>query len=333
MNQAVRGTQKNDWLERLILSTGLDTPREVVASAPIAARDSPAVEHAAASSVSMSTQPPGERTRRSFLVAVAVVAVALITIVAVLVTVFVLHGGSGASGYPGEALSYFAARTLSDKAAAGVPGGPWSPFAATAYDVSTAASMGLVALTVWYSPGPPIIRYLTSSRPQIPAFGEPLSSGLSPWWLFEYNNGTTINGTIGHNETVVLGVVVVNGTAIPLAIFSTLLDLGVPASIPQAGLVDTSTVMAAAVASNTSFIDSHPGLNASFWLKYQRGPSPTGGWSWFVQFTTCAPFEQIYQNNSTSYTGYSYGTLAVNATTGVEWGFGFPLTEMCSTLG
>jgi hypothetical protein len=272
------------------------------------------------------TSPPGRRPRKGVLLAIAAIVVAAVAVAALFGTAILPHPGSTTSGTSGEALSYSAARSLSSAAASGVLGGPWTLFDAMAYDVNTSAPFGL-AFNLWVS-GPPMVRYLTSARPPVPALRDPLSSGLSPWWLFEYDNGTTTT----RNLTVVLGIVVVNGTASPLAIFSTLLDVGVPSSIPSTGLVDTPVAMSAAIASNTSFVGAHPGLNATLILS-PGGPPPAKQWWWLIDFTTCLPFFQLFGANGTTYPGLHLGAQ-VNATSGIDPFTGIlPDTVTCSSTG
>lgn len=83
--------------------------------------------------------PPGRRARgrprRKVLLAVGAMVVAVVALTAVFMFDVLPRTGSGTGGSPGEALSYFAARALSESAVAKVPDGPWTASSATAYDV------------------------------------------------------------------------------------------------------------------------------------------------------------------------------------------------------
>jgi hypothetical protein len=180
------------------------------------------------------------------------------------------------------------------------------------------------------------VTYLTPARPEIPTFDGSLSSGLSPLWVFAYSNGTTTtnNGTTTiSNATLDLDVVVLNGTAIALATFSPRCADGGQIAIPGSGIVDSPVALAAAVASNSSYIDAHPELNASFGLGLipgGQGQPQWLGWGWGVQFTTCAPFAQIFSSGSI-YNGSAYDDI-VNASTGVAFPGGSTVVP-CSTYG
>jgi len=262
------------------------------------------------------TSPPGRQRRRVLLPAVAAILVAVLLVVGLLLTGVLPGSHSGSGGSFGEALSYSAARSLANAAAAGAAGSPWNLFAASGVDERTNVSFGIAFLARLYAVGLPDIHYLTPARPGIPPFDGSISSGLSPWWLFQYDNGTTT----ARNETVILGVIVANGTATAVATFSSALDLGVPSvTLPGTGIIDSPAAVAAAVASNTSFVDAHPDLNASFLPQFLRlGP----GWVWLVTFTTCGPFE-----GSTS-SGTSY-FVEVNATSGTVPGSVPPMSGPC----
>jgi hypothetical protein len=271
------------------------------------------------------TSPPGRRPRRVLLPAVAVIVVAVLLVIALLLTGVIPGLRSGSSGHPREALSYSAARSLANAAAGEAAGGPWTLFSAGGYDLNSAASFGLAFVLNTCFGVLENLHYLTSARPAVPAFGGSLASGLSPWWLFGYDNGTTS----ASNETIVLAVVVVNGTATPLATFSSGCDIGAQYPIPNAGIIDSPVALAAAVTTNSSFFAAHPGLNASFGLS---GPAGPAGRVWGVYFTSCAPFDQIEAGNWTSYTGWDYG-VGINATTGIQSLFGIPGTVTCSSFG
>lgn len=253
---------------------------------------------------------------------VVVVAVAALVVVALLVTGAIPGRGPHAAS-PGEALSYSAARALADPAAAGMAEGPWSLDGVTGFDSSVAASglFGIPNAFDYFS----TIHYLTSSRPQIPVYGGPLAAGLAPWWTFVYSNGTTDR----FNQTILLIVVVVNGVATAMATESGPAAMGTTPTLPGVGVVDSPAMMAAAAASSVSFVEAHPGINASFGLSYEP---PDFGLVWSVGFTTCAPFEQIFSSGISSYSGTEL-SVSLNGTTGIVADPGFAVTETCSTYG
>jgi hypothetical protein len=291
------------------------------------AASSPAIQFSGPGSSipSASTPPagssPSRHRRRDVLLAVAVLVVAVLLVVALLLIGVIPGLRPGSTGHSGEALSYSAARSLADPLAIGAAGGPWTLFEAYGYEERANLSFGIAFLDRLESVGPLDIHYLTPARPGIPAFDGSLSSGLSPWWLFQYTNGTTtVVAHGGPNETVILGVVVVNGTATALATYSSILNVGIPLAIPGAGIIDSPAAMAAAVASNTSFVGVHPDLNASFWPEFLPIP-PGQGWYWTVALTTCG-------NYTTAYNGSAY-YVEVNATSGAVPGPGSSGTVRC----
>ena len=173
------------------------------------------------------------------------------------------------------------------------------------------------------------VQYLSPSRPGIPAFNGTLASGLSPWWLFDYVNGSTAGIW---NATVILTVIVVNGTAIALAISWSQDMLGASwETMVGAPTLDSAAVMQTAVGVNTSYMAAHPDLNASFGVSWHPG-GPFYGWFWTVGFTSCAPFIQVFGSGSTSYNGSSFG-MFINDTTGAPDGTTFPQSTQCSSLG
>jgi hypothetical protein len=255
--------------------------------------------------------------------AVVVIAVAALVVVALLVT-GALPGVGRPAATPGEALSYSAARALADPTAAGMAGGPWSLYNVTGFDSSAAASglLGIPNAFSYYES----IHYLTSSRPQVPAYGGSLAAGLAPWWAFEYSNDTTDQ----FNQTITLVVVVVNGGAMALATESGPASVGIPPALPDEGLVDSPAMMAAAVASDVSLIGTHPGVNASFGMSAYA--SPALGLVWTVGFTTCSPFDQIFSSGTATYTGLE-SFVDLNSTTGSAVAPGYIQFETCSTYG
>jgi hypothetical protein len=251
--------------------------------------------------------PPGRRPRNITLATVTVVAVAALVIVALLVTGLLPGLGPSPDRNPGRALAYSAARSLADASAAGAAGGPWSLMSVNGVAATHDAS-GLFGVPDAYSYFE-VIHYLTATRPEIPAFSGSLSSGLFPWWTFQYTNGTLALD----NETVILVVVVVNDGAIALATEYGPDFTGVVPTLPTAGIVDSDAAMSTAVAVNASFIHSHPGLNASLTLSTPQPPSL--GEVWSITLTTCAPWTQVFSSGTSSYTGSEY-LIDVNSTTG-----------------
>lgn len=129
-----------------------------------------------------------------------------------------------------------------------------------------------------------------------------------------------------------LWVVVVNGTAVPLAIAPMpVYGQSTLPAVPATGLVSSPAAMGVAAASNASFVAAHPGLNASLALIYQVTPSQQNrsGWFWRAQFTACSPWGgTIFSANWTYCTGVVY-SISINATTGTTPFSGFPGTETC----
>jgi hypothetical protein len=269
--------------------------------------------------------PSGRRPRKEVLLLAAVIGIAVVLVVSLVLTGAIPGARSSPHETAGEAISYSAARALADPAASGVAGGPWSLVSAGGIDDNGTVSYSYV----WAFPCSPITtpsqftHFLTSARPLIPNFHGALSSGLAPYWLFEYSNGTDS-----------LGVVVVNDSGIALATLSGVCaGGGAPSPIPDADLINSPTAMAAAAGSNLSFITSHPGLNASFEIVPQLNASgDVADWEWVVSFTTCSPFFQLFGSNTTSYEGLEYN-VAVNATSGAVPFPGTHMNETCASYG
>jgi hypothetical protein len=269
---------------------------------------------------SSTNAPPGRRPRRGTILAAAAIAVVVVVILALLATGVIPGLNSASKGSSSSVLSYSNARPLADSAVLGISGAPWTLVRASAADGNAPVSWA----AAFYSQtcGPPLVsHFLTSARPGMPAFAGSLSSGLSPWWLFFYSNGTTV-----------LAVVVVNGTGTAWATFSSpCYPAANPASseIPSTGIVDSPVAMAAAAESNVSFLSAHPGVNASFSLHWGAFNGTLGYW-WDVTFTTCAPFPQIMTSPGPPPHNGSYDGDIVNATSGTSSSF-VPVTgPVCS---
>jgi hypothetical protein len=275
------------------------------------------------SSTNSGANPTTRGPRSSALLAIAVIVVVVVLVVGLLLSGVILHPSSSSGGSTGSALSFSEARNLAEPTGASATGGPWSLFEARAYDTNlTVSSQFAVALTCF---GLVTTHYLTTLRPEIPAFNGSLALGLSPFWIFYFSNGT-----IGpRNETNTLVVVVVNGTAIAFETTATPCTLGVQTPLPVSGLLDSPAALTDALATNASFFVAHPHLNASMGIGVEgRGVGP----EWATSFTTCAPFTQFFDSNTTAYPGYSYGVL-VNATTGAQLGSSIPEGATCSSFG
>jgi hypothetical protein len=253
------------------------------------------------------TPPPGRRRSTTVRIAFLAIVVVVIVVLALLFAGILLGGGGGR----GSGVSFFTARSAANAAAARVEDGPWFPVGAYADEPWVTLAGGYGIETGTGLTGVDVIAQLSPTVPVLPADQDSLPSGLSPWWGFLYSNGTTN----GHNEAVILVVVVVNGTAVPIEI-ETSHEWGgqVPAS-PSSGLVDSTTVMAAAVASNQTFVDAHPRLNVSLELVNATGFPPLGE-VWYVTFTTCPLGPSVFDSTSIQYLGYEY-TVPINAATGV----------------
>jgi hypothetical protein len=255
--------------------------------------------------------------------AIAAIVVVAVVVLALFATGVLPGSSSSSTKNPGADLPYSAARALADAAAAGAAGGPWTWAHATAVDLTGVMPLSTVLFLT--SGSISSLHYLTSARPNVSAFDGSLASGLSPWWLFQYWNGTTtLDGT------VVLMVVVTNGTATAVATVASRSIAVV--TVSGQPTMDSPAVMALAVTENSSYMTAHPRLNATFGPSYE-GSGPIVGWMWNVEFSTCAPFAQIFESGTTTYNGTYLGAL-VNDTSGAllpgELG---PLNQTCSTLG
>jgi len=264
------------------------------------------------------TQAPGappptglaRRGRRtSLIVVVAAVGVAVLVVVSLLAT-GVLTGPSQETGpFPGEALTYAQSRPLADAAAASAVGAPWSLFSASASDTDPGSPFPAFLFCL---PQAASITYLSTARPGVPAFGGTLASGAAPWWLFQYTNGSfyhfvTNGGSEVINETIVLDVAVVNGTAVAVATWSSPCYLALPTELPTVGIINSPTAVTAAMTANASFFAAHPSLNLSLslqWLANITNPGAPPTLSWLASFATCAVGEQGLGQNSTAPQGY-----------------------------
>lgn len=282
--------------------------------------------------------PPGPRPQKRALLLVAVIAVVVLLVFALVLTGVIpgLHLGPGSSSTSGEALTYFAAQPLASAAAARATGGPWTLFAAEGVDVNS--TIGMSSELASEVPFPTVWDYLTSDRPEIPAYHGSLSAGAAPWWLFQYGNGSTVKGGIYQNDTIVLDVIVVDGAGLAFAIeYSGSLVGGTVVSVPATGIINSPVAMAAAIASNSSFFGLHPDINATIGLGWQGNVTDPNGAPqavWGMVFTTCTPGTQTFNATSKTYAGVELG-VELNATSGaLHYGYGFPAeSENCSSLG
>jgi hypothetical protein len=276
--------------------------------------DSPSGAAGEAATGTPVTNPPGRRTCKTVLVVAAAILVIIVVIVGLALTGLISTPPRSPPGSPGPALAFHSADALANAAAESVSGGPWTLFtfsgvdsnAQYVYPTGLVSCNGMVAL-------PGALHYLSSDRPVIPAWQGSPSSGLVPWWLFQYENGSnapTSDTPGAANGTVVLDVVVVNGTATALLIDSTICVQGVQPALLVGNLSDTPNVMGSAFATNASFFDSHPEINASL----QLGNVQSLGLQWLVEFSTCSPFGE-FTLGTASYVGWQY-EVQLNATTG-----------------
>jgi hypothetical protein len=268
--------------------------------------------------------PPTRGPRGAALLVIAVIVVAVVLAAALLLSGVILHSSSNPSASTGSALTFSEARNLAEPTGGSTGGGPWSLFSASGFDVNrTISSQFAVPGLACFGPG--TTHFLTTARPEIPAFNGSLALGLSPFWIFSFSNGTTS----AHNQTNLLVVLVVNGTATAFATINTPCVLGIPNPLPSSGFLDSPAALTDSLATNTSFFVAHPHLNATFQIQeLGRGVGP----EWGASFTTCAPFEQFFTSNSTSYPGYSYD-VGLNATTGTQLGYTIPGSATCSSIG
>jgi hypothetical protein len=286
----------------------------------------------AKSSVEPGTASPRSSSRRprtAALLALSAIVVVAIVLLALFVTGIIPGLRTASTKSPANSmLAYSAARSLADSAAATSADGPWRNVGAQAIDDWAGASFAL-GLSSIFGCGLPgnSIQFLTTDRPTVPAFNGSFSSGLAPWWVFDYTNGTT---SVEGNANL-LAVVVVNGTAIPLATGSCFGVPGVPPVTPPGPAMDSPAALALAVATNTSYVEGNSALNASFSPVFYSIPGMEG-WYWDVVFTTCAPFEQFGGAGYSTYNGTEYG-VSINATSGATPGQGLVEAVSCSSLG
>jgi hypothetical protein len=247
---------------------------------------------------------------------IGAVGVVAILILSLLLTGIIPGLKQAGTAVPSAYLSYDSARPLADAAAAGAPHGPWTFFDDRAYDMHY--SLPLDRVLGDYLVAPYNISYLTPLRPGLPAFNGSYVSGVSPFWFFVYTNGT-VNGP-PYNALHLLAVIVENGTASAVA---TMWGAYWTHAIPTVGspVLDSPAAMAVAIASNASFIDSHPDLNVTFGVAYFSSPLMVG-WYWGVGFSTCSPLV----HSGTEYGGW------INATTGVLYDNPQPINMSCGPI-
>lgn len=275
---------------------------------------------------------PRRPTRVLVLLAMSAVAVAMLLVAAQLLTTVAPptppSSPTPTLPAPPTGLPYSGALPLAEIASEKVSGGPWTLFSALGVELRTAEPFG-AGLTCNFGTGVPgSLHFLTTSRPGIPSFSGSRASGDAPWWLFQYENGTSIVLGSGISETSVLDVVVVNGSATPLLTASTLCDQGLFPAIPFAGVVNSSAVAPTAVASNASFVDSHPGINVTLSLMVATGVGP----QWTLAFTTCPAFGQSAEPGLPSTSGWKY-LVSFDGSTGLQTGSALPAIVSCSATG
>ena len=258
------------------------------------------------------TVPPHSGRRSRFWLYGAVLGVVVVLVAALVFTNTIpgLQRPTSSNG-PSD-LTYFQALPLATRTADSERSGPWSLFQVTGVD--TATPLTWLLGTGCYPVFTPQVDYLSSPDPLIAAYNGTYDSGTSPWWLFLYTNNTTGPD----NESNLLAVAVVNGTGLAIATLTAGCYLGTSYSAPpSSGLVDSSAAMEGAVASNRTFFESHPRLNAT--MELLRLPTSYGGppsvWIWAVDFTTC-PLVIGVTNGTTTYPGVTYNIL-MNSTTGL----------------
>lgn len=247
-------------------------------------------------------------------IAVIAIAITVVILVAALIP-DVAPGFLGTRGrpYPGEQLTYNQAAPMADIVAEFSPDGPWTPIADEGVN-SRAALSWVVPLLTCQDPasvGPP--HYLSNARPSVPPEGGSSAPGAYSWWSFLYSNGTTD----AENQTFILDVGVVNGTAIAIATFTTVCYLGSTGfyALPATVQVDSSAAQATGMAQNSTFFDTYPQFNVTASLVHFSGVMAPLGWLWSIIFTTC-PVGHVLPSSDSTYLGVYYGAT-INATTGV----------------
>ena len=274
-------------------------------------------------------------SRRRIYLVVGAVAVVAILVLSLMLTGVIPGLKSTSKGSATPLLTYSAARPLADSAAKSAPHGPWTFYSAAGYDLSSNASLWWLNLSLTGGGGPwSGVQYLTAARPGVPAFHGEFSSGVAPWWIFRYVNGSSVGNW---NATVYLTVIVANGTATAIAIsWDGFESMGTEwETMVGAPTLDSPDVMTTALAVNTSFIAANPNLNASIGVRW--GPLLSAnpgsfGWLWEVDFSACSPFAQGSAIGSNSYNTTVLGVF-INDTTGAPYGDAMPESLPCSVIG
>ncbi|MGC1840058.1 MAG: hypothetical protein WA674_17100 [Candidatus Acidiferrales bacterium] len=185
-------------------------------------------------------------------------------------------------------------------------GGPWILIAVTGEDAYASINGSLAFSTLYPTAFPPL--YLTTMIPGIPAFGGSISSGDSPWWMFTSFNGSHVLAALVSSNAGLALATFTSGNYPSSALYN---------AISLEGLVDSTSAVAAAYASNSSYFTSNPHLNATFSLvrSLNNAVPPVLTESWNAVFTTCEPIPGLHLNGGKVTNGTAYYD-DVNATSG-----------------
>jgi len=247
--------------------------------------------------------------------AISMVAVALI---AAGVIPWILPGTRAGAAI---ALTFSGARTRADPTVAFVPGGPWTLIMAQGYFAKNGSFPWNPEFLGCLNTSD--IQYYFANPPGIPAFTGGPTSGLTPFWLFDYKNATTM-----------LFVVVVNGLGVTLAKlpFTGFRCGPTPKAIPNTGIIDSPSAVSGAVATNASFFGLHTELGGMVELVGGciagtgcLGPPP----EWVTVFTTCPTVITTYNTGSAYVNGTAYEAI-LSASTGSVNFFG-EYNQVCSS--
>jgi hypothetical protein len=248
---------------------------------------------------------------RRWLWPVLAIVIGVVVVVALFATgIYPSRGGSDSS-----TPSFMTAAATGNSSARSVMGGPWSLVAASAINSRSGLSLGVSGFSVANCSLTPASLGALGTPLRIPADGS-FSSGTSPWWALVY---------LGRSTSHLLIVLVVNGTAEPLATgtgpcVSTFSGI----STVPGGIVDSPTIAAAAwnnggSAYVSTFDSDHPSEGLNLVLGLYGGGSIPGlgsstfsvGASWIYAISPCGVPGGANPSGS-----QPYFLTALNATSG-----------------
>jgi len=249
---------------------------------------------------------------------VVVVLVALGVILA-LVAAGVFNSTSSSATTP----TYSGAFGPANHSAGQVPGGPWEPVAAIAFDTPTGVTVPVGSSVGTNCTLAPVGSGPTPTTLYIPAYHGAFASGASPWWGIVFDQRST------HQ---ILLVQVLNGTAQAIAVGSGPCGASFQnfTTIPSK-VVDSSVAASAAWSDGGSaFAAAHSSLNLSMEMGLIGGGTFGGvpvGTVWVIQLTPCGALG----SGGPSGTQPTFEAL-VDAETGVV-SLATATTTVCGTSG